>query len=205
MINKTAISMLTPQICIKHQLTTNTRKAMFLGQCSHESGNFTQLRENLNYSAKGLINTFKVFKNNLPLAQQYARQPQKIANFVYANRYGNGNVASGDGWFYRGFGYIQLTFKSNWLQFVTASNIDIINKPSLLNPETAIQVSLWYWDEKKLAQYDDDIVTITDQLIQYDEDVIQVTKIINGGTNGLADRQALYNEYLAYFNSITVA
>lgn len=188
MINKKAIPLLTPQFITQYQINTNIRKAMFFAQCHVESGGFTQLRENMNYSAEQLMKTFKEFKNNPQLAAQYARQPQKIGNFVYGNEYGNGSSESGEGYYFRGFGWIQLTFKDQWLQFQKDTDIILIDKPQNLNQENATLVSLWYWQKNKINACEGN--------------VFAATRIINRYTDSLPQRQQMYNEYLAYFNNM---
>lgn len=159
------------------------RQAAFLAQTGHESGSFTAVKENLNYSAAGLLKTFKKYFPSYELALLYERQPEKIANRVYANRMGNGIEASGDGWKYRGRGLIQLTGKNNYIACSNDLEIDLVNNPSWLETEEgAVKSALWYWNKHSLNAYADV------------EDIKGMTKVINGGYNGLADRIEKYNK-----------
>jgi len=162
----------------KFEIDTPLRKAHFLSQLSHESGGLKYSEENLNYSAKALRSVFgKYFKTNA-LAEAYARQPEKIANRVYADRMNNGNESSGDGWKYRGRGLIQLTGKYNYQKFSEAYGIDCVNNPDLLlDSEIALTAACWYWKKRKINIHADN------------DDIHMVTKRINGGLNGLLDRQ----------------
>lgn len=155
--------------------------AMFLAQCGHESGEFTVFQENLNYSADGLMKIFpKYFRDVDPT--QYARQPQRIANRVYANRMENGNEASGDGWKYRGRGVIQLTGRRNYRlcsKYLYDDENVLLNDPDiLLEKRDGLLAALWFWDVNKLKN-----VT----------DIVRATRIINGGNIGLDHRTKLYN------------
>lgn len=162
--------------CNKYNINTPLRLAHFFAQLAHESAYFTVLQENLNYSASGLLEIFGNYFNSTT-ANAYARQPQKIANRVYANRMGNGNEASGDGWKYRGRGYIQLTGKANYQAYKNFSKIDVVKNPDLLlNSSTALDVAGWFWSSKNINTHADK------------DDITTVTKLINGGTNGLQDR-----------------
>lgn len=167
-------------------INTKERICMFLTQCGHESAGFTVYNENLNYSAKGLRGIFgKYFPTNA-LANQYARQPEKIANKVYANRMGNGPESSGEGWKYRGRGMIQLTGKSNYKEFSKYSGIDAVNNPDIVSKDfiIAIKSAIWFWDKNNLNKYCDN------------NDFIGLTKKINGGTNDLEDRQDKLNKLI---------
>lgn len=169
-----------PQSKIKDYQLSKDGLAMFLAQLHHESAKFTRMTENLNYSAKGLLATFgKYFTSEL--AEQYARQPERIANRVYANRMGNGDYQSGDGYKYRGRGYIQLTGKNNYKLYADLLDVDLINSPELLcDNDIAIDCALLFFKQNKILN---------------DVDVKHVTKVINGGYNGLAEREKLFNEY----------
>lgn len=207
----------------KYKLDNKQKLAMFLAQMHHESMGFTVTRENLNYSAEGLIKIFskyfnvnaakKYFKNLHDLdkktdaellnmfVQTYARKPEKIANYVYANRMGNGDEASGDGWKYRGTGYPQLTGLENCSLATIKLDIDLINNPELATkPEIAMLTALWFWDNYNLNDSVNDIITVSDNIVKAQvrgvDDMIEVTKKINGGKNGIKERQALYIEYL---------
>lgn len=167
-----------------YDINTPERAAMFLAQCGHESAGFTALLENLNYSAEALVKVFpKYFNTNT--AQQYARKPQAIANKVYANRMGNGDEASGDGWKFRGHGFIQLTGKMNITAFANSISMPVDAALELMTaPSGALQAACWFWQVNKLNRFADT------------KDVKGCTKAINGGYNGLEDRQRLYKELL---------
>ena len=164
-------------------INTKERVCMFLAQCGHESGGFSVNIENLNYSATSLKAVFgKYFPTNL-LAEQYARQPEKIANRVYANRMSNGDEASGDGWKFRGRGFIQITGKYNYQQFSKDFGLDIVENPDLVSEDIvlSIKTAVWFWNKNNLNVFADK------------EDLLTVTKRINGGTNGIEDRKRLFN------------
>lgn len=172
------------------EINTPKRVAAFLAQCGHESAGFSVLKENLNYSADGLNNIFaKYFKNAGRDATPYARQPEKIANLVYANRMGNGDEKSGDGWKYRGRGPIQLTGKDNYRAFANDYFDDpetLLNDPDLLTDHipTSLLAAVWFWQKNKLN-------------VQADAgDIKLMTKKINGGYIGLEDRIKHYNHAL---------
>lgn len=169
-------------ILAEFDISTALRKAHFIAQIAHESGAFRYDTENLNYSAKALRAVFGKYFPNEESAEEYARQPERIANRVYANRMNNGNEASGDGWRYRGRGLIQLTGKENYTKCGSGIGIDLVNSPEELaeNPDIAVKASCWYWDSRNLNKYADQ------------DDIKAVTKRINGGYNGLEDRK----EYL---------
>jgi len=166
------------------------RAAHFFGQISHETGEFLIFTENLNYSSSGLKNTFgKYFPGNL--ADQYARQPEKIANRVYASRMGNGNEASGDGWKYRGRGALQLTGRENYSAFSRYLNKpEILTNPDLTATEYAFESALFFFDKNKLWD-------ICDKGVDKNT-ILLLTKRINGGTNGLADREMKTIKYYRY-------
>ena len=165
----------------KYDINTPLRVAAFVAQCAHESGNFTLLKENLNYSADGLMKTWPTRFPNQQIADQYARQPEKIANRAYCDRMGNGNEASGDGWRYAGKGLIQLTGKENYTRFA-----DSIGKTPeevsdyLQTIDGAAESACWFWNDKRLNP-------LADQ-----GDIVTITRRINGGENGLADRKKHY-------------
>lgn len=168
-------------------IDTKERICMFLAQCGHESAGFSRLNENLNYSAKGLRGTFgKYFKTDTE-AVAYERKPEKIANKVYADRMGNGPESSGDGWKYRGSGYIQLTGKSNFAAFSKDSGIDVVANPDLIRTDlsVAIKTAIWFWNKNALNTFADK------------KDILGCTKKINGGTIGLEERTHLFNELMA--------
>ena len=169
----------------KYEVNTPLRLSHFLAQAEHESG-LKPIQENLNYSAERLLVIFPKYFKTLEQAKLYARQPEKIANKVYANRMGNGDEASGDGWKYRGRGFIQLTGLSNYTQLSKATKIDYINAPDMLLSESdALIGTLWFWSLNKLNSFADK------------DDILSITKKINGGQNGLAHRQELLAKYKA--------
>lgn len=171
------INFLEP-IAESNNIITTLEKAHFFGQLAHESVWYKYITENLNYSAKGLQKVFKKHFTTKELANQYARQSEKIANRVYANRMGNGVESSGDGWKYRGRGLMQLTGKANYHAYAKDRNIDFVKNPDLVaDPKWAVDSAVWYWNKHNLNRYAnlDDIKT--------------VTKKINGGYNGLEDRE----------------
>lgn len=177
-----------PECAAKFGINTRLRLAHFLAQCGHESGGFKFVVENLNYSADGLKKTFgKYFPGNL--AQSYARQPQKIASRVYANRMGNGNEASRDGWTYRGRGYMQLTGKNNYQAFSACIGVDVVSAPDLVAQTYPLLSAAWFWDDNKIN-------TLADQSVS-DATVTAITKKVNGGTIGLAERIRLFRRYHA--------
>ena len=137
-----AVIQMIPDTAAKFQINTPLRLAHFLAQCGHESGGFRVTQENLNYSAKGLAGIFKKYFPTEAAATPYARQPQKIANKVYANRMSNGSEASGDGYKFRGRGYIQLTGRDNYTQFGKAIGEDIANNPDAVSGQYALLLSL---------------------------------------------------------------
>lgn len=157
------------------------RAAGFLAQVAHESGGFTAVKENLNYSAKGLRTTFKKYFNDDTIANQYAKQPAKIANRVYANRMGNGPEESGDGYKFCGRGLIQLTGKQNYTKFAQDLGISVDETVAYLETkEGAVSSAGWFWDNNNLNKYCDA------------DDFVTLTKRINGGTIGLEDRKHHY-------------
>lgn len=170
-----------------YKLSPN-RAAHFFAQTAHESGGFKAFSENLNYSAKGLRSTFgKYFPTNLS-AQMYARQPERIANRVYANRMGNGPESSGDGWKYRGRGALQLTGKFSYQAFADyIGRPDIMKNPDLVATELCFESALWFFDRNKLW-------SICDKGVN-DAAILALTKRINGGTHGLDDRRAKTKKY----------
>jgi putative chitinase len=159
------------------------RQAAFLAQCGHESAQYTAVVENLNYSQDGLRKIFGKYFPTDELAAQYARQPEKIANRVYANRMGNGNEASGEGFKFRGRGLIQLTGKDNYTKCGKDLGVDLMANPDYLkSPEGAVKSALWFWNRNSLNTYADV------------EDIRGMTKRINGGYNGLDERIAYYKK-----------
>ena len=163
----------------KFEINTAVRLAHFLAQCSHESGDFKLTQENLNYSGKGLLGTFpKYFDVETALA--YERKPEKIANVVYANRMGNGDKASGDGYKFRGRGFIQLTGHDNYAAFGKAIGEDILAAPDLVATKYPLASAAWFWNKNKINVIADGGAT--------SEVVAKVTRKVNGGVIGLDDR-----------------
>lgn len=177
-----------PDCAAKFQIDTALRLAHFLAQCGHESAGFKAVQENLNYSASGLNKIFGKYFRTVS-ATAYARQPEKIASRVYANRMGNGDEASKEGWKYRGRGYIQLTGKSNYAEFDKVVDDDIINNPDLVASKYALLSAAWYWNSRSLNNSADKGAT--------DAAVTEVTRKVNGGTIGLTDRIQHFKEYYA--------
>lgn len=176
-----------PEVASKFGINTPLRVAHFLAQCGHESGGFRVTQENLNYSAKGLNGIFRKYFPTEAAAAAYARQPQKIANKVYANRMANGSEASGDGYKFRGRGYIQLTGRDNYTQFGKAIGVDIPSNPDLVSSKYALASAAWFWSKNGLNKLADNGAS--------DTAVTSITKRVNGGTIGLADRIKHFKEY----------
>jgi putative chitinase len=175
-----------PDTAAKFNITNVLRLAHFLAQAGHESGQFKATSENLNYSSKGLLGIFPKYFTPA-LAESYARQPEKIANKVYGSRMGNGAEATGEGFKFRGRGYIQLTGKDNYTQFDKTVSEDILANPDLVSTKYALASAAWFFNKNNLWTICDkgaDEATIT-----------AVTKRVNGGTVGLPDRIKHFNEY----------
>jgi len=188
-----------PDTAQKFNITTPLRLAHFLSQCAQESGNWTAVSENLNYSEQGLLGVFsqkfdvnhdRALSDQEKLrATQLARHPEQIANFVYSDRLGNGNESSGDGWKYRGRGYIQLTGKSNYSAFDKLVTEDILANPDLVATKYPLMSAAFFFNSNGLWAVCDrgaDLATVT-----------AVTKRVNGGTLGLDGRLSKFNEYYA--------
>ena len=159
-------------------IITPAQQASFIGQCGHECGNFKVLEENLNYRAETLMKLWKSRFPTIEIANEYSRNPKKIANKVYASRMGNRDEASGDGFRFRGRGCIQLTGHANYFHAGKACDEDFVMNPDLVaTPKYAAMTAGWFWNTHKLNQYADA------------RDYVTMTKKINGGTIGLADRQ----------------
>ena len=182
-----AVITMIPDTAAKFQINTPLRLAHFLAQCGHESGGFRATQENLNYSAKGLNGIFKKYFPTLDSALPYERKPEKIANKVYANRMANGSEASGDGYKFRGRGYIQLTGKDNYTQFGKAIGEDILSNPDVVSGKYALLSAAWFWSKNGLNNLSDGGAN--------DAVVTTITKRVNGGTIGLADRIKHFKEY----------
>lgn len=171
------------------EINTEKRVAAFIAQCGHESGGFRAISENLNYSAKALDAVFgKYFVRGGRDAEEYHRQPEKIANVVYANRMGNGDTDSGDGWRFRGRGLIQLTGRNNYTAFAEYAEMDLDDVVEYLaTPKGAVHSACWYWFNNNLNQYADS------------GDIKSMTRRINGGYIGLEDRIHHYEHALNMF------
>jgi putative chitinase len=177
-----------PECAVKFKIDTPLRLAHFLAQCSHESAGFKLTQENLRYSADGLKRTFpKYFPGDI--ANSYARQPEKIASRVYANRMGNGDEASREGYKYRGRGYIQLTGKNNYTLFNETIVEDALENPDLVCDKYPLVSAGWYWNSRVLNEIAD--------LGANDAVVTKVTKKVNGGTIGLAERITQFRMFYA--------
>lgn len=176
-----------PDTAAKFNITTPLRLAHFLAQCGHESGGFKATQENLNYSAKGLRGIFKKYFPTDAIAAAYQRNPQKIANKVYASRMGNGPESSGEGYKYRGRGFLQLTGKDNYTKFDKTVPEDTVANPDLVAGKYALASAAFFFNSNKLWAICDrgaDAATVT-----------AVTKRVNGGTIGLQDRIKHFKEY----------
>lgn len=190
------------EACTRFQINTPKRIAAFLAQTAHESGGYTMLEENLNYSADTMAvvwpNRFAemgpdkkpVKENGKNKPNKFAlalhRKPEMIANVVYSNRMGNGTIESGEGWLYKGRGLKQLTGKDNYTRCGKSLGIDLVERPELLlTPQYAALSAGWFWDSNRLGDFADR------------DDFVGMTKKINGGTIGLADREARYKAVLS--------
>lgn len=182
-----AVISMIPDTAAKFQINTPLRLAHFLAQCGHESGGFRATQENLNYSAKGLNGIFRKYFPTEAAAAAYARQPQKIASKVYANRMGNGSEASGEGYKFRGRGYIQLTGKDNYTAFGKSIGEDITSNPDVVASKYALLSAAWFFSKNGLHKMADEGAS--------DLVVTKITKRVNGGTIGLPDRIKHFKEY----------
>ena len=178
-----------PDVISTYKIDTALRLAHFLAQTGHESAQFKAVSENLNYGAKGLRGIFGKYFPTDALAAAYERKPEKIANKVYASRMGNGDEASGDGYKYRGRGYIQLTGKDNYKAFDATVPEDITANPDLVATQYPLLSAAWFWNKNGLN-------AIADKGAD-DATVTSVTKRVNGGTIGLPDRIKHFKEYHA--------
>jgi putative chitinase len=176
-----------PDTASKFQINTPLRLAHFLAQCGHESGGFRATQENLNYSAKGLAGIFKKYFPTEAAAAPYARQPIKIASKVYGGRMGNGPEPTQEGYKFRGRGYIQLTGKENYTAFGKSINEDICSNPDKVAADYALLSAAWFFNKNGLHKMADEGAT--------DTVVTKITKRVNGGTIGLADRIKHFKEY----------
>jgi putative chitinase len=170
---------------------TPERAAHFFAQTAHESGNFKAFAENLNYGAAGLTGIFKKYFPTTEKALLYERKPEKIANLVYGGRMGNGDEASGDGFKFRGRGALQLTGKDNYKAFSEyLKNPEIMTNPDLVADQFAFESAIFFFDRNKLWD-------ICDKGVNKDT-ILALTKRINGGTHGLADREEKTLKYYGY-------
>ena len=172
-----------------YDITTPQRVAAFLAQTAHESGGYTALHENLNYTAQSLC---RVWPSHFTadIADQYAHNPEKIANRAYAGRMGNGDEASGDGWNFCGRGLLQVTGRVNYQAFADSLQMNIADVPAFLQTfEGAVQSACWFWENNNLNAYADS------------GDFVTMTKKINGGTLGLDDRQHRYLQAMQVLSS----
>ena len=182
-----AVIAMIPAVAQKFQIDSALRLAHFLAQCGHESGGFRLTKENLNYSAKGLNGIFKKYFPTLESALPYERKPEKIANKVYGGRMGNGPESSGDGAKYCGRGYIQLTGKDNYTAFGKSIGEDVCANPQVVAEKYALLSAAWFFNKNGLHKMADGGAT--------DAVVTSITKRVNGGTIGLADRIKHFKEY----------
>ena len=178
-----------PDTMAKFEINTPLRLSHFLAQAGHESGNFRLVKENLNYSAKGLMGIFKKYFPTEALAKSYERKPEKIANKVYGGRMGNGDEASGDGAKFCGRGYIQLTGKTNYQAFFKSMELDVNSDPTLVATKYALASAAWFWSKNGLNKLADGGAT--------EAVVTSITKRVNCGTIGLDDRIKHFKEFYA--------
>ena len=175
-----------PETAAKFNITNNLRLAHFLAQCGHESGGFKAVSENLNYSSDGLKRVFgKYFPDNL--SESYAKQPEKIASRVYGNRMGNGDESTKEGYKFRGRGFIQLTGKSNYTNFTKFIGEDCVSNPDLVATKYPLASAAFFFNNNNLWSICDKGAS--------DDVITQVTKRVNGGTLGLADRIKHFKEF----------
>jgi len=181
----------TMKAAMKFYGFTPARAAHFFAQTAHESGNFKAFSENLNYGAKGLLGIFKKYFPTEAKALEYERKPEKIANLVYANRMGNGDESSGDGYKFRGRGALQLTGKDNYKAFSDyLKQPEIMDNPDLVATKYSFESAIFFFDKNKLW-------AICDQGVN-DASILALTKRINGGTHGLDDRKEKTKKYYEY-------
>ena len=174
----------------EYEIDSPQRVSAFIAQCTHESGGFKRLKENLNYKWESLRKVFPKYFPTDELAQEYAHKQEQIANRVYGGRMGNGDESSGDGFRYCGRGLIQLTGKNNYTKFAESIDMAVEEVPALLETfEGAVKSACWFWKTNNLNQYADA------------GDILTMTKRINGGTIGLEDRIKHYNHALEVFSS----
>jgi putative chitinase len=182
-----AVIAMLPDTMAKFELNTPLRLAHFLAQAGHESGGFKAVNENLNYGAKGLLGIFKKYFPTEAKAALYERKPEKIANLVYGGRMGNGAEATGEGYKFRGRGYIQLTGKDNYKAFDAVVPENLLETPDLVATKYPLLSAAWFFHKNGLHKIADGGAT--------DAVVTSVTKRVNGGTIGLPDRIKHFKEY----------
>ena len=182
-----AVIAMIPDTAAKFQINTPLRLAHFLAQCGHESGGFRLTKENLNYSAKGLNGIFKKYFPTLESALPYERKPEKIASKVYGGRMGNGTESTGEGYKFRGRGYIQLTGKENYTAFGKSIGEDMTVNPDVVASKYALLSAAWFFSKNGLHKIADEGAS--------DTVVTKITKRVNGGTIGLPDRIKHFKEY----------
>ena len=182
-----AVIAMIPDTAAKFQINTPLRLAHFLAQCGHESGGFKATQENLNYSAKGLNGIFKKYFPTLESALPYERKPEKIASKVYGGRMGNGPESTGEGYKFRGRGYIQLTGKENYTAFGKSIGEDMTVNPDVVASKYALLSAAWFFSKNGLHKIADEGAS--------DTVVTKITKRVNGGTIGLPDRIKHFKEY----------
>jgi putative chitinase len=181
-----ALSSVLPE----YEIDSPQRVAAFIAQCTHESGGFKRLKENLNYKWESLRKVFPKYFPTDEIAQEYAHKQEQIANRVYGGRMGNGDESTGDGFRYCGRGLIQLTGRNNYTKFAESIGMAVEEVPALLETfEGAVKSACWFWKTNNLNQYADA------------GDILTMTKRINGGTIGLEDRIKHYNHALEVFSS----
>ena len=178
-----------PDTIAKFELNTPLRLAHFLAQAGHESGGFKLVNENLNYGAKGLLGIFKKYFPTEAKAKEYERKPEKIDNLVYGSRMGNGAEITGEGYKFRGRGYIQLTGKDNYKAFDAVVTESIVDNPDLVATKYPLLSAAWFFHKNGLHKIADKGAT--------DVVITEVTKRVNGGTIGLPDRIKHFKEYYA--------
>ena len=178
------------ETCERFAIDSPFRIAGFISNVAHESAGFKFVKENLNYSAASLMRVWSSRFPTVEIAQRYAMQPEKIANRAYSDRMGNGDEASGDGWRYIGRGLIQLTGKNNYVAYSLACDNEALQHPEIVEqPKYAAESAGWFWSVNRLNQLADA------------QDITGMCRRINGGLNGLDDRQMKYSQIMSYFES----
>jgi putative chitinase len=178
------------ETCERFAIDSPFRIAGFISNVAHESAGFKFVKENLNYSAASLMRVWSSRFPTVEIAQRYAMNPEKIANRAYSDRMGNGDEASGDGWRYIGRGLIQLTGKNNYVAYSMACDNEALQHPEIVEqPKYAAESAGWFWSVNRLNQLADA------------QDITGMCRRINGGLNGLDDRQMKYSQVMSYFES----